>query len=286
MRRLRVALLFIVAILCAVGVTGYGTLSRITQGDPPVLSAPHRYVTSRASTVLLYYPLDDGPDSTSGRPVIGDKPLTPNTYDLVGSAVTWGQGQMAPWLGPVLETKGTVSLRVDSPKVGQVTDFDELTLDIMRRATTDPAAFVGYADIHMKRAAVDATGVYHNYLIYLEFGAPLTVELIREDDSVGTPTVMDTGTEAQAEAGWDGRPHHWRIVAAQNGADVDVTVYLDGALIMSGTHSSVTLVRPTVEILAGNTDSARWGELVLWDSVTSDVGDIVDACFGYPGAPR
>lgn len=69
-----------------------GIMRRLSQGETPVRSASYRYITTAIEDPVAYWPLEEGPESTEGAPVIGTFPMVPyqNTAVPPEGTVKWG----------------------------------------------------------------------------------------------------------------------------------------------------------------------------------------------------
>lgn len=242
-----------------------GPLRRLAQGDPPALPCAQRYVfgANATKTPLAYWPMG------------GVNPLTANTApmkvaDITGSSspdLSWMLDSSVPVLGEVFTSGGRdIYVRPTAPLVED--EILETDWTLRARPTTNTSAFT----------------------LSNRIGQTLFVNVIA-NWTTGVPTLtltansgtLDTATAAQAAKAWDEAPHAWRVTLSQNGADVDVTVYLDGTDIMSGTETGVTLTDGYLPglISAGRSECVV-GPIIVWvDANAASVDQ--PALLGYPG---
>lgn len=111
--------------------------------------------------------------------------------------------------------------------------------------------------------------------------------------NTGVPTLIVTaagvGTIATASAAvatrvWDQGAHHWKVTLTQNGANIDVSVSFDGAVVATGSVAS-TLLSASAKLLPGLISALRadvtWSHVAVWASGAAP--DLSDPVSGYAG---
>lgn len=97
---------------------------------------------------------------------------------------------------------------------------------------------------------------------------------------------LDTAAQADATAVWDQGPHTFRVALVQNGANVDVTVTMDGADIMTGSEAS-TVLASTAKFLPGlisaNRADVTWSHVAVWSGSSPNTADVHSAAEGWLG---
>lgn len=260
-------------------VTAQGILRRLQQGSTPLRSAPYRYIT--AAGPLIFWPFDEGRDTTTPRPAVGTSSGLTTTYEEIAGSIQFGSGELTSWLPPALLIRNTFVLELGFGTAP--TPTASLAIDVVRRAqgADDASAF---ASTQFLRVSNDGSGTEASYyfLSVWNSGAP-TLELFYLQHGAGGGS-LDTGTSAQANAMWDLQPHQWRIEAVQDGTDVDVTVYLDGEAIMSGTHAGYTLQGPRSMAVDGSfVRETHLGYFTLWMDDIPDAAETYAAITGHRG---
>lgn len=244
----------------------------------PALSAPLRYIPG--TNPVAYWSLEDVPDSTGGAPTTANTGMMQSVYTTPVNPSRWGEGALAQWLAPSLVTKGLAVLR-GTPPTGAA-PATSVTVDIIRRGGRDVTATNAFSTFGVDGASNDGTLIWE-YRIKMNWnsGTP-TIVLERFEFNGIFPTTIATGSAVVALAGWDDAPHHWRLLLADNGANVDVTAYLDGVSIMSGTHNSTTLTRPVFQFRTFES-TAIWGHAAMWIDGAPSVVTASAAAFGHAG---
>lgn len=262
-----------------VPVEGYGIRRRLGQGKTPLRAAPYRYIIAAEPTV--FWPLDEGKDVTDPRPAVGAG-STIASYEEILNSIQFGAGELASWLPPVLKVTGS-DFVLEFMFGAAPIPSSSVAIDVVRRAqgADDDAAF---ASVQFVRAAENSLGTQASYFIIGEWAAGVPViSLLYLQHGAGGGT-LDTGSDEEAAAFWDFQPHHWRIEATENGADIDVTAYLDGVAIMSGTHSGYGLKAPRSMAVDGSeVQETHLGYFALWTDDIPAAADVSDAVTGHRG---
>jgi hypothetical protein len=245
-----------------------GIMRRLGQGNAPAPSAPRTFLLAADPTA--YWPLEDGPQTVQAGAAAG---TGSGPVQLVGRPApsVWGQGALASWLPGVakIEPKdagSTLQAAVEQP------DFvDTWTFDFMRSggysATAGNTVFgVRWGD----GVDLESTGI--------TFDA-LNAEI---DLTVGFSTIA---TEAVDPSLWDDNPHHVRLTATQDGADIDYEVFIDGVSVLTVTDTSETLeqARSVQAAISITTEKAlATGHWAVYADPPA-LADAVAAAFGHPG---
>jgi hypothetical protein len=255
-----------------------GIMRRLGQGNAPAPSAPRRYLAD--STPAAYWPLEDGPQTVFARADVGAG-LAYIQHALTGAPLgkaapaAWGQGPLATWLPPTVLLDPRIEqylLRCDDVAMPDFTDT--WTVDYMRSGGE----------------STESTSSIVTQFYYLDPGG----ELLDPFLSMDTPdhemrlkapdlTTLDTAVVPEL---YDDNPHHIRMTAAQDGSDVDYSVWLDGELILTGTDTNTTLgplvrVRHIAPALADI--KVTFGHTAAWADNPPTLADAVDAALGHPG---
>ena len=263
-------------------ITAWGIRRRLNAPGTtaPSRSAPGRYIA--AQSPRAFWPLEDGPDSTTGSPA-PETPAAPAmvpSYAQTAQTVQWGKGELAAWLPPVLAVQGaSLVLRAVVPGAAPTTGI-AADVSMRQHGADDDAAMVV---LGLFKVATQG-GNPHTYYISMNWNAGVPeLKLFREIPGSAS-TLIDTATAAEAEAGWDDALHHWRIEATDVGADVTVSAYLDGTLIMSGTHTGASLVAGArLDITSLALTRGVWGYAVAWVDTIPSVTAAAAATHGHAG---
>ncbi|MBB4935643.1 hypothetical protein F4561_006552 [Lipingzhangella halophila] len=258
-----------------VKVTASGILRRLGQGQAALHSALRRRIVD--SDPVGYWPLDDGKDTFSARPVVGRAQLFPWIRE---AEIKWADAEMAPWL----ESSVNVAKTGISSRIHGAYDTDGVTADIVF-ARSEGAA------VSTMLVADAGSG---------DPGDPFTQIQVRTDpdddeidlsikvteDGAESSSTLDTVT---ARGFWDGRPHHLRLVVEQGGSDLDITVLIDGEEV-------ITVVEPGQFAGLGGIGMGRStpgltvdeqtflvAHLAAWTADPPPVTDMVRAMRGHRG---
>jgi hypothetical protein len=247
-----------------------GIMRRLGQGNAPAPSAPRRYLLTTSPSA--YWPLEDGPQTVqpAAAPGAGGGPVK-----LVGRPApsVWGQGALASWLPGVAKIEPKDAGATLQATVSQPDFVDTWTFDFMRSggyADTAGNTVFGIRWGGSAGADLESTGI--------TFAAD-TSEI---DLTVGFSTVATAAVDASL---WDDNPHHVRLTATQDGADIDYQVWIDGVSALTFTDTGETLeqaqsAQATVSI---TTDTAMaTGHWAVYTDPPA-LADAVAAAFGHPG---
>jgi hypothetical protein len=250
-----------------VPITAHGVLYRL--GLPGqkarARSSLRRFYDRATPQPVAYWPLDGAANLVSGGSAMALKAV--DSGGVVG--LDWKTVELAPWLGAGVEL---AELTLIEPPVG-VIETQIATIDVTLRAAP-------------------ATTAASSWGLLVTTSGGSTVGLIFASWVAGVPSVslfggggpaVATATAADAIKAFDDGVHHWRFVLEQNGSDVDLTVYVDGVVVMSGTDTSAELstVRPVLFTNSGVAVVA--GCLVQFGGAAPSVTDAAAAALGHAG---
>jgi hypothetical protein len=252
-----------------------GIMRRLGQGNAPAPSAPRRFLLE--SDPAAYWPLEDGPQTVQAQLAAGTGSGVWTSRDVPAPQV-WGQGKLADWLAPTarvaLENLGAVF----RGNVAMSGFSDTWTVEMIRSGGgSDPAT----SGSTLMSAIWNPGGV----------GAANVFTIVRFNEA-DSEISIDIGFSELAAAAvnpslWDDNPHHVRLTATQDGADIDYQVWVDGALELSATDTGETLgpvVQVSCTISTTVTPALVFGHWAVWTD-PPDLADSVDAAFGHTGEP-
>jgi hypothetical protein len=245
-----------------------GVMRRLGQGNAPAPSAPRTYILAADPTA--YWPLEDGPQTVQPGAAAG----AGGAMQLVGRPApsVWGQGALASWLPAVAKIEPKDAGSTLRASVQQPDFTDTWTFDFMRSggygATVGGTVFsirFGDSSSDVKTAGITFNALDSEIDLFVEFSTLATV--------------------AVDAALWDDNPHHVRLTATQDGADIDYQVWIDGASVLTTTDTSETLrqvqvAQATISITV-ETALATGHWAVYTDPPT--LAEAVAAAFGHPG---
>lgn len=225
-----------------------------------------------AQTLTAWWSLEDGPLGTGLADTADTQPIGAWTPTLTARR-TFGGGDLAPWLLPGVGFEGSASTEL----VGYIPDapYTDLAVDVlMLGSDTSSPSTAG--------------------LTIASFGTTTGLWTLGSLYNSGSPTLyitdssfvnLDTGTDAQALAAWDGEMHVWRLRVTESGANVLVKAYLDGVEIMSGTKNTADLTDvDRVQHGANQVGTRVFGQVVVTTgSNITDPADVAEAAFGFAG---
>jgi hypothetical protein len=246
-----------------VALTCNGVSRRLGQGASPAPAALRTHLAALSG--VSYWPMEAGPLTVEAPALVG--PGGPVRLNGRTAPSVWGQGRLAPWMPNVarIEPKDAgATLRAD---VEQADFVDRWAFDFMRSG--------GYGDtvggtVYGVGWGGSATGLTFN-------AQDSEIDLTYGFSTLATVAVDPTL--------WDDNPHHVRLTATQDGADIDYVVYIDGVSVLTHTDTSETLSRMlTVEATASITiETALVTGHWVAHATPSDLATAVLAAFGYAG---
>jgi hypothetical protein len=248
-----------------------GVTRRLGQGASVAPSVVRAYIPTLAESLdLAYWALEDGPQAVApaatagsgGRMYLRGKP----------SPDVWGQGKLAPWLPGVAKIEHpTLGAVMQAPV--QMTGFvDRWTLDFMRSGGYSDTVGGTVFGVHWRASGgtAKATGLTFN------------AQDSELDLTFGFSTLA---TAAIDPALWDDNPHHVRLTAIQDGADIDYQVWIDGVSELTFTDTGETLgpISSVQAAISVTVETAlATGHWVVY-ATAGDLGDAVDVAFGRAG---
>jgi hypothetical protein len=249
-----------------------GIMRRLGQGNAAAPSTPRTFIL--ANDPAAYWPLEDGPLSVSAASAVSGGPvqITGKPAPDQPSPQVWGQGQLAPWLRPVAKIEHDTLGTVMTAGVAMSGFVDTWTIECIRSGGYGEGAGDGTLF-----SAVYGAATVETFVIVGFDAQAVDVTL-----SLGFSTVAT----ATAPAGfWDDNPHHVRLTATQDGADIDYQVWIDGVSVLTHTETSETLaplLRVATTVSTTVTTALATGHWAAWTDPPA-LADSVDAAFGHTG---
>jgi len=251
-----------------VALTCNGPTRRLGQGNSPAPSAPRAYIPTTGP--VAYWPLEDGPGSQQGAPAVGQAPMT---WYYRRAAQAWGQGQLAPWLPPVLKLTTDVQTAQALDGYLSMPGFTTTwSVDWMRSGGLgDQSGVFVFTDLfwYFTRADVPLDGFVHfdtaDQEVFIFRGAQLDIAVVPEV--------------------YDDNPHHLRLTLTQVGGNILHQLFLDGVEILSGSEAGQTLTRPTrIRHSVGEVAQVPLavGHTAVWTTAPT-LATAVKVAFGRPG---
>ncbi|NML55658.1 hypothetical protein HHL19_36435 [Streptomyces sp. R302] len=251
-----------------------GILRRLGTGKKPLQSALRRAIL--AAGPIECWPLTDGPESSSGTPLIGTRPIISEGGN---SRFSWGKGQLAEWIEPVLQ--------VDAKSASRLT------------ATPPPstAANAGWAVDWVRAGAVDVPSaeLYH----FVDSGPEgaqwvWTVQANpQNDDMTLTVSRADNGEGPDqivipSPGIYDGAPHHLRLRVINSGSDSQWSLWIDGVERANGSWTEPTsalfAIAPVFVLnLVDGAPAVNIGYLTYWGPNPPPAADLYQAMLGHSG---
>lgn len=257
-----------------VDIVATGRLRLMRRTNKTVKSSPLRYLSGLTSTLpVASWTFEEGRLASGGTPLYGAGVMKPFVGTHPSGAVVsfpqWGEGNLAPWLPPVVSRSSSSGLTIIWAPVTMPSTPTTWSVDL---------AYASGSDGMDSTVDIDP--------IYLSNGLSGWPQLsVSPSDGIlsvsfnGLPEV-DTSLPGL----FDGIVHHLRWTASQSGADVVWTVYLDSVSVNTGTASAFTL--PPVRTIglsaaAGSAQDAI-GYVSVW-TTAPPVADMTAAILGHQG---
>lgn len=259
-----------------------GVMRRLGQGNTPLKSALRRSILAAADAPVAYWPMEDeGPLSSTIAAEVGADAAMPALTTTGGDAPDGSAGALR------------VGFDTD-PLFGQST----LRLAVTPYTATGTTVLTAHVRASLDDAPDEMTYL-SRYFIARVSGTVSDVTIAFEGgvSSGFTPAVTVAGGGFSVSAAVDivdtGGWHEIQARLTQDGADVDVELYLNGALVDSGTATSRTV--GTVTSLANfggfnfNNTTAQSDGTAVFDlchvsvHTSASVGQFADAMDGYAG---
>ncbi|WP_432063342.1 hypothetical protein [Streptomyces sp. S1] len=249
-----------------------GILRRLGIGKRPLPSALRRAITTRGP--IECWPLTDGPEATTGAPLIGTAPVR-SSGGL--SKFVWGKGALEDWIEPVLQVaSGTAS-------------------DMTAVCPPSSAAAGGWA-VDWVRAGTGGLEVVR--LLDRGAGAARMQWTVIADSSAGVVRVYAELTETGATFPtvtvdtpglFDGRAHHLRLqtTVTTPGSGTSWSVYVDGQALASSywANDTAPLQQFQYTALLGSPGSGAVsiGYVTYWGAAPPHASVIHKAMTGHTG---
>jgi hypothetical protein len=280
----------------SVPVRANGILRRLGQGATPLKSPLLRSIKAASSPPLVYLPLEDGSAATSfASGLTGGASATPQGGTLVspGSVTATGSEPYVNFTADTNTTSGTLT-SISLAGLGFSATKFSVSL-VMTGTMPDPAVTTGWRlfEVATTGGTADAAGFQCYALAYCGTSGGV----------VGTTYGVDVWYESDGDDAraftfgtinpFDGRQHSLLMTWTQVGADVTVSMTIDGVAGTSDTAVGVTLGTPTfvnfphpVSLTltdVGNNTGGRVGigHFAMWGNVTPV--DPYQASIGYAG---
>lgn len=259
-----------------VPITASGIKRRLGQGTPSISSGFKAYILAQEPN--SYWALDEGELAGYGRESTGDSRFYPYpasgsnkpTFKFAGSALA---ENLPPALQIFSTDPGAVGYSYLRGDVGSGDDT-AVAVDFVYKSTT-----LGPLTLF----AQDYNG--NTWRLALRTGANDDVELAHVDTASGAVTSLANSGVLSAIT--DGELHHVRLLYEQNGADVDLTAYIDGVSVLTTTRAGTimdgcSMVRFTY-VPSGSETSVGLGHVAVWDDPAPDVAELALAMLGFAG---
>lgn len=244
-------------------IRAYGITRRMGNGGSvaEALSASYRYITRFAGAApAAYWPMN-----TPASPVTGVSDM-----EIFDGQVGWETGQLEHWLEDGLTLATSFGVVRSEATISASDGATDLLIKGQPGNTGDTFQYN-----HIRLDAI-SPGVNYVASVLADWnGGSPTLQLVTNSG------ILDTDSGDPAAAMWDNRTHHWRILLDQSGANVNLTVYLDGVPVLSGTNNSITL-STSVRLEAGGSRTTL-GQAAIWSGTPPSVTDAFTAAMGYVG---
>lgn len=252
-----------------------GVLRRLQAGTDPLPSSLRTFITTNAVVPVAYWPLDGGEVSRAALPAIGRWPF----QDTTTRGAQLAAADIAPWLEPGVALNK--SSNVAEGAVTMATEPAQWTADAILCAG-DAGRNITF---QMQGNGHDSGGyrLDWGFAFQTSAGTYELATILTKPGAFPTITPVSDGT---FELG-DDLPHHIRITVADNGANVDWDIYIDGDAIDSGTLVGQDMMGVGSALMfspgSTGTDPARFAHIAVWDAAPPALADTVEAAFGYVG---
>lgn len=260
---------------CVAVVDALGTLGVLAQNDEPLRSAPYRWLERQtAPAPVACWALEDGALVDVGKPLFGQYPMQPfvGTHPSGGvfTYPRWGQGQLAPWLPPVISRTVTTGLTGMWAKVSMPGFTNTWTVDVTYASGTD--------------APENVIDINPSYLGGSTGWPQLTFNCVGREILVSFNGLPETIISAPTL--YDGLAHLVRWEVSVTGGDTTWGVYLDGALLDNDTivgyaQGAITRIGHVANASTGSGPLAI-GYLTVWTDSASLL-TFADAVSGHSG---
>lgn len=249
-------------------ITAYGRTRRLNAPGTtaPARTALHRLVLLQAVQPVAFWTMVTPAEEQQTGPAM-------RVADITGSAspdLSWQTAEVSSALGAAFTS---------SARAIYTRPFTPITLD---------------TDVATDQVVVaKPTAATSSFTLSNRVGGTFFVNVIGSWVT-GVPTLtltsntgtLDTAAAADATAVWDQAPHTYRVTLTQNGANIDVTVDMDGVEIMSGSTASTVLAAAgkfLPGLITANGADVGWTHVAVWSGTVPDAGDVHTAAMGHPG---
>lgn len=255
-----------------------GILRRLGQGDQPVQNGLKAFLLTTAP--FGYWPLDDGPASTSGIPLGAIKSSTMGKFPPTGSdapTTAFGVGDLGLTMPPGLQITTTGSYGYVRGDVAMATPATAKAIEFVFKATTLGVLVMQsreYNNLHWN-VECRGDGTNDDFMLYIT------------DETSGSPANVPIGDTTTHDAITDGREHHVRLQLTANGASTDYVLYVDGVSALSGTTAAASLAGSAwlqFQYTRAATDTpVAIGHVTAWRDNAPDIATTSTAAFGWTG---
>lgn len=233
-----------------------GTMQRLIDTGNEI-SCPQRYLTTVSPAPAIYYPLNDGPLATFGRPAVQGAPTSLGdgratvrpAFPTDAASPYLGAGDLAPWLPEGAALRDNALIFAVLPATPRVTL--EWYVGVLINFSTGGTT-AGLLD---ELAVSEAPDGVVTWALYMDYGG-------RQVSLVGPAGILLTQPE---DILFDGQIHFVELQLLQQGADVLLNAYCDGVSFVSTVVTGRTIAHPTTVLLFSQGNSNRfWGHLPVW----------------------
>jgi hypothetical protein len=249
--------------IATVALTVAGTMRRLIQGSAgPVSSAKRYYTGPVAFKPIVYYPLDEGALALSGKALIGtgnaviDPVFLGATGDLNFPGKFFGQGRLASWMAEGIALNKFAVLLCDVPATPKTTVW--WVLDIMASFSDGDPTTGLFQSITSQENGESGWGVRLD-----AFNKQITVT-----GNVPGAGPVDLFTVSETLL-FNGDVHHLRLWVNQNGANIDIVLYINDVARNFGSLPNLPIQHPQKIIVFASEPSKRfYGHIAFWNNIT------------------
>ncbi|MFF2774864.1 hypothetical protein ACFVU3_08135 [Streptomyces sp. NPDC058052] len=250
-----------------------GILRRCGTGKKPLQSALRRAILAAGPAEC--WPLTDGPEAAAGVPLIGRNPLL--DQGGANSKLSWGKGELASWIEPVLLAETGGSSRLEARCPASAAAANGWAVDWVR---TGGGTAPGPELFHF----VDSGPEGDQWVWTVETDPPnarLRVSVSNADTGAG-PSI----TNVPAADVFDGRPHHLRLRVFNIGGGASWYLDIDGVARSSGTWTEATTALSYIACifvlnLLNGAPPVSVGYLTYWAGSPPSSEDLTQAMLGH-----
>ncbi|MFD5724650.1 hypothetical protein ACFWMT_00925 [Streptomyces sp. NPDC058368] len=246
-----------------------GIMRRLGAGNRPLDSALRRFIIGAGPVEC--WPLTDGEQATQGSSLLGSPPAGVLTDD----PPVWGKGSVASWVEPtILCPAGEPFALEGRPRTDGATN--SWSIDFVRAGG---AGFTSLTVVDSGRGTDDSPQTMWQLL----FNAALTQINVAREVRVSDSSTFSTLATITPVGIFNKNPHHIRLTTIVGSSSTTWLLYLDGALVGSGSPSG--LGRPVGRfIFAGNAGDADLsiGYVTVWAETAPTPAAMYTALQGFP----